>query len=43
MTYASLATGLLLAAGRGTRFEPHGQQNKLLAPLPGGTPIARAT
>ena len=42
MTYASLATGLLLAAGRGTRFDPHGQQNKLLAPLPDGTPIARA-
>ncbi len=42
MTYASLATGLLLAAGRGTRFDPTGQQNKLLAPLPDGTPIARA-
>ncbi|PMS35937.1 molybdenum cofactor cytidylyltransferase [Trinickia symbiotica] len=42
MTYASLATGLLLAAGRGTRFDPTGQQNKLLAPLPDGTPVARA-
>jgi molybdenum cofactor cytidylyltransferase len=42
MTYASLATGLLLAAGRGTRFDPLGQQNKLLAPLADGTPVARA-
>ncbi|MEX3958736.1 NTP transferase domain-containing protein [Trinickia sp. EG282A] len=42
MTYASLATGLLLAAGRGTRFDPTGQQSKLLAPLPDGTPVARA-
>jgi molybdenum cofactor cytidylyltransferase len=42
MTYASLATGLLLAAGRGTRFDPTGQQNKLLAPLPDGRPVARA-
>ncbi len=42
MTYACLATGLLLAAGRGTRFDPTGQQNKLLAPLPDGTPVARA-
>jgi molybdenum cofactor cytidylyltransferase len=25
--------GLLLAGGRGTRFDPSGQQNKLLAPL----------
>lgn len=42
MTYASSATGLLLAAGRGTRFDPHGFSNKLLAPLPDGTPVARA-
>jgi molybdenum cofactor cytidylyltransferase len=42
MTYASLATGLLLAAGRGSRFDPTGQHNKLLAPLPDGTPVARA-
>lgn len=42
MTYASLATGLLLAAGRGTRFDPQGQQNKLLAPLADGVPVARA-
>ncbi|RKP45933.1 nucleotidyltransferase family protein [Trinickia fusca] len=42
MTYASSATGLLLAAGRGTRFDPHGFSNKLLAPLADGTPVARA-
>lgn len=42
MTYASSATGLLLAAGRGTRFDPTGLQNKLLAPLPDGTPVACA-
>jgi molybdenum cofactor cytidylyltransferase len=42
MTYACLATGLLLAAGRGSRFDPTGQQNKLLAPLADGTPVARA-
>jgi molybdenum cofactor cytidylyltransferase len=42
MTYACLATGILLAAGRGNRFDPTGQQNKLLAPLPDGTPVARA-
>jgi molybdenum cofactor cytidylyltransferase len=42
MTYTSLATGLLLAAGRGSRFDPAGLQNKLLAPLADGTPVARA-
>jgi len=42
MTYASSATALLLAAGRGTRFDPSGLQNKLLAPLPDGTPVACA-
>jgi len=42
MTYASSATALLLAAGRGTRFDPAGVQNKLLAPLPDGTPVACA-
>ena len=31
MAYASLATGILLAAGVGSRFDPHGVQNKLLA------------
>ncbi|CAB3674897.1 nucleotidyltransferase family protein [Trinickia soli] len=42
MTYASSATALLLAAGRGTRFDPAGLQNKLLAPLADGTPVACA-
>jgi len=42
MTYASSTTALLLAAGRGTRFDPAGLQNKLLAPLPDGTPLACA-
>jgi molybdenum cofactor cytidylyltransferase len=39
MTYASSATGILLAAGLGTRFDPSGIHNKLLAPLPNGTPV----
>jgi molybdenum cofactor cytidylyltransferase len=42
MTYAASTTALLLAAGRGTRFDPSGLQNKLLAPLVDGTPIACA-
>lgn len=39
MTYASSATGILLAAGLGTRFDPSGIHNKLLAPLPNSTPV----
>jgi molybdenum cofactor cytidylyltransferase len=31
--------GILLAAGRGRRFDPSGQRNKLLQPLPDGTPL----
>lgn len=42
MTYASSATALLLAAGRGTRFDPSGLHSKLLAPLADGTPVACA-
>ncbi|MGU7773048.1 nucleotidyltransferase family protein [Burkholderia sp. MR1-5-21] len=42
MTYASLATGVLLAAGLGQRFDPSGLQSKLLALLPDGTPVAVA-
>lgn len=30
--------GVLLAAGRGSRFDAAGVANKLLAPLPDGTP-----
>jgi len=35
--------GILLAAGRGVRFDPSGHVHKLLAALPGGTvPLAVA-
>jgi molybdenum cofactor cytidylyltransferase len=40
MAYASLATGVLLAAGFGSRFDPEGLHNKLLARMPDGTPVA---
>ena len=33
-------TGILLAAGRGRRFDPAGVQNKLLQCLPSGEPVA---
>ena len=36
-------TGLLLAAGRGRRFDPAGVNNKLLAMLPGGDPVVVAS
>jgi len=36
MAYASSATGVLLAAGTGSRFDPEGLRNKLLAPLSDG-------
>lgn len=32
--------GILLAAGQGRRFDPSGANNKLLAPLAGGEPVA---
>lgn len=35
--------GLLLAAGRGRRFDPAGERNKLLQVLPGGEPVAGAS
>lgn len=41
MAYASLATGVLLAAGFGSRFDPDGLHNKLLARMPDGTPLAQ--
>lgn len=31
--------GILLAAGKGRRFDPEGIHNKLLQPLPGGDPV----
>jgi len=40
MSYASLATGVLLAACTGSRFDPDGLRNKLLAPLPEGGTVA---
>ncbi|VWD62599.1 molybdopterin-guanine dinucleotide biosynthesis protein MobA [Burkholderia lata] len=42
MSYASLATGVLLAGGVGQRFDPSGLHSKLLALLPDGTPVAVA-
>lgn len=35
--------GILLAAGRGRRFDPSGAHNKLLQPLAGGVPVAVAS
>jgi molybdenum cofactor cytidylyltransferase len=35
--------GILLAAGRGSRFDPTGSQNKLLARLPDGAPVVEAS
>jgi molybdenum cofactor cytidylyltransferase len=35
--------GILLAAGRGRRFDPTGGRNKLLQPLPGGEPVVAAS
>ena len=40
MAYASSATGVLRAAGYGSRFDPAGVRNKLLARLPDGRPVA---
>lgn len=36
-------TGILLAAGRGRRFDPAGGRNKLLQPLPGGDLVVVAS
>jgi molybdenum cofactor cytidylyltransferase len=35
--------GILLAAGKGTRFDPSGARNKLLQPLNGNEPVATAS
>ena len=35
--------GILLAAGRGRRFDPQGVRNKLLQPLDDGTPVVVAS
>ena len=37
------AVGILLAAGRGRRFDPAGQRNKLHQLLPDGSPVALAS
>lgn len=36
-------TGILLAAGRGRRFDPAGIHNKLLQRLPGGELVVAAS
>lgn len=36
-------TGILLAAGRGRRFDPSGERNKLLQHLPGGEQVVAAS
>ena len=43
MTGATAPVGILLAAGRGSRFDPTGQRNKLLQVLPDGRPVALAS
>ncbi|WP_370660089.1 nucleotidyltransferase family protein [Massilia timonae] len=40
---AMALTGILLAAGRGRRFDPAGQRNKLLQRLPGGELVVAAS
>jgi molybdenum cofactor cytidylyltransferase len=35
--------GILLAAGRGRRFDPSGNRNKLLQPMAGGEPVVVAS
>lgn len=39
----ALPVGILLAAGRGRRFDPAGIHNKLLQPLAGSDPVAMAS
>lgn len=43
MTANTDVTAILLAAGRGRRFDPFGARNKLLQPLPGGDPVVVAS
>lgn len=40
--FANRIVGILLAAGRGTRFDPSGTRSKLMQPLPGGDLVAVA-
>ncbi len=43
MSSAVNAVGILLAAGRGRRFDPLGERNKLLQLLPDGEPVVVAS
>ena len=40
-TCAGHYVGILLAAGKGQRFDPSGAHNKLMQPLPSGELLAR--
>lgn len=40
---ATAPVGILMAAGRGRRFDPDGARNKLLQPLPGGDAVVVAS
>jgi molybdenum cofactor cytidylyltransferase len=40
---AAAPVGILLAAGRGRRFDPAGLRNKLLQPLADGEPVVVAS
>jgi molybdenum cofactor cytidylyltransferase len=40
---ATSLVGILMAAGRGRRFDPRGQRNKLLQALPGGELVVAAS
>lgn len=42
VSFANRIVGILLAAGRGTRFDPSGVHSKLMQPLPGGELVAVA-
>lgn len=43
MAAMAAMSGILLAAGRGRRFDPAGARNKLLQTLPGGEPVVAAS
>jgi molybdenum cofactor cytidylyltransferase len=43
MNAVANVAGILLAAGRGRRFDPLGTRNKLLQPLPSGEPVVVAS
>ena len=43
MSAAANVAAILMAAGRGRRFDPRGTRNKLLQPLPSGEPVVVAS